>query len=366
MKKKTVNMIKMSAVGCAALMGVSAASVPVNAMSSVQPSAVVASNVQASAPTAAAVKVNEKVLTTTSTYLTTHIQVPQLTGMLDTHYQAELNDIILSHAEKDLAAWEKEAAETASNARTKDLEFRPYDLYITYNLKADGTGNPAGVISLEVITEGSRGGTSMPRIDTYNVENKATAESVTLSGLLGADYKEKLDADILAQIKKDPNKYFLEDYKGTSMEQTFYLEKGELVIVFPKYSIAPGYVGSPEFRFSLKDHSTAVTKPAETKPEAAVMLDLKKVANYKNTQGATMVSLRDVAHQLGYELKWNQSAKTAEVKKEAQWTSVSIGKDSYFFAKMTPKPLGAAPVLQDNKLYVPVTFVSEILKVQVQ
>ncbi|GIP26841.1 hypothetical protein J23TS9_19710 [Paenibacillus sp. J23TS9] len=344
MKKKTVNLIKMSAVGCAAMMGVSAASLPVNAMASIQAPAVVAASVQASAPTAAAVKVIEKVLTTTSTNLITHIQVPQLTGMMDTHYQAELNDIILSHAEKDLAAWEKEAGEAALKAKAEHLEFHPYDLYITYNLKSDGTGNPAGVVSLEVITEGSRGGTSMPRIDTYNVENKVTAERVTLSGILGENYKEKLDADILAQIKKDPDKYFIEDYKGTSVEQTFYLEKGELIIVFPKYSIAPGYVGSPEFHFGLKDHSTAVTRPAETKLEAAVKLDLKKVANYKNKHGVTMVSLRDVAHQLGYELKWNPNAKSAEVKKEAQWTSVSIGEGFVFLYENDSESFGGCTI----------------------
>ncbi|UYO05858.1 RsiV family protein [Paenibacillus sp. PSB04] len=123
---------------------------------------------------------------------------------------------------------------------------------VSYYLKSDGTGSPAGMISLEVITEGSTGGTDMPRIDTYNVSNSAAASRVTLSGLLGEGYKDRLDADILAHMKKEPEKYFLKDYKGTLQEQTFYIENGELVIVFPKYSIAPGYVGSPEFRFNLK------------------------------------------------------------------------------------------------------------------
>ena len=84
------------------------------------------------------------------------------------------------------------------------------------------------------------------------MSNSAAASRVTLSGLLGEGYKARLDADILAHMKKEPEKYFLKDYKGTLQEQTFYIENGELVIVFPKYSIAPGYVGSPEFRFNLK------------------------------------------------------------------------------------------------------------------
>lgn len=355
MNKKTTNLLKMSAVGCVAIMGVSAASLPVHAMTSTQVTASVTKAVQTATPVAAGVKVQEKVLNTTSKYLIADIKVPQLTGMLDTHYQDELNDIILSHAEKDLAQWEKNAAEMGKKAEANQQEFHPYTLNIAYNLKSDGTGNPAGVISLTVITEGSEGGTSMPRIDTYNVKNTAAAERVTLSDLLGANYKEKLDADILAEIKKDPDKYFLEEYKGTSVEQSFYIEQGDLVIVFPKYSIAAGYVGSPEFRFSLTNSSTDVAK-----------LDLKKVANFSNKQGVLMVSLRDVANQLNYELKWNQSTKTAELSKGAQWTSVSINKDAYFFAKMAPKELGAAPVLQDNKTYVPVQFVTDILQIEVQ
>ncbi|MWV42946.1 DUF3298 domain-containing protein [Paenibacillus sp. HJL G12] len=368
MKKKTIMMMKLGAVGCAAMIGVSAASMPVNAMASAPTAtnAAVSTNVHAAVPIVAGVKVEEKVLTTDSKNLTVNIKVPQLTGMQDARYQDELNDIILSHAQKDLAQWEKDAAETAKKAQANHLEFHPYDLYITYKLKSDGTGSPAGVLSLEVITEGSEGGTSMPRIDTYNVKNTSEAERVTLEDLLGANYKEKLDADILAQMKQDPDKYFFEDYKGTFTEQSFYIENGELVIVFPKYSIAAGYVGSPEFRFSLKNDPSPETKPNDVKPEAAVKLDLKKVTAYTGVHGVRMVSLRDVAQQLSYELKWDAATKSAELKKDAQWTRVSLGKDSYFFAKMAPKTLGAAPMLQNNKLYVPIQFVTDILNVQVQ
>lgn len=355
MNKRTTSLLKMSAVGCVAIIGMSTVSLPVHAMTSAQVTASISKAVQSATPIAAGVKVQEKVLTTTSQYLMAELKVPQITGMLDTQYQEELNDIILSHAEKDLAEWEKKANEMGKKAQADRQEFYPYTLNITYDLKSDGTGHPADVISLTVITEGSEGGTSMPRIDTYNVKNTATAERVTLSDLLGANYKEKLDADILAEMKKDPDKYFIEEYKGTSSEQSFYIEQGDVVIVFPKYSIAAGYIGSPEFRFSLSPNSADAPK-----------LDLTKVANFTNNQGVLMVSLRDMANQLDYELKWDQATKTAELMKGAQWTSVSINKNSYFFAKMAPKELGAAPVLQDNKTYVPVQFVTDILQIEVQ
>jgi len=361
MKKKTMNRITLTAVGCAAFLGISAAGLPVHAMASAQVPAMTSATMQAAAPAAKGVKAQDQILQSTSPYLTAHIKVPQLAGMLDTHYQDVMNDIILSHAQKDLAQWEKEAADAASKAKAAHQKFHPFELYISYKLKSDGTGSPRGIVSLEVVTEGFTGGTSMPRIDTYNVKNVAAAERVTLSDLLGDNYKAKLDADILAQMKKDPEKYFLEDYQGTFEEQTFYVENGTLVVVFPKYSIAPGYVGSPEFRFDLKG-----PYGDKTKPESTRKLDLKKTAKYTNAHGTEMVALRDVALQLGYELKWNPSAKTAEVRKGAQWTSVTVGKNAYFFAKTAPRALSAAPVLQQNKLYVPLQFVSEILKAEVE
>ncbi len=356
-----MNLRKMSALGVAAIMGVSAVILPVHATVSAQSAPIISANVQNIAPSLIGVKVQEKMLSTTSKYLNTNIKVPQLMGMVDTKYQKELNDIILSHAEKDLAQWEKDAAETAKKAQANHQDFHPYELYISYNLKSDGTGSPRGVVSIEVITEGSEGGTSMPRIDTYNVKNTSSAERVTLSDLLGENYKKKLDADILTKMKNEPEKYFFEEYKGTSEEQTFYMERGNLVIIFPKYSIAPGYVGSPEFRFNLNEYPTM-----SNKPEGVAMLHLNKVAKYTNKKGMLMVSLRDVANQLNYEVNWNQRTKTADIKKGAQWTSVTLGKDSYFFAKMAPKALGSAPVLQHNKVYVPVTFVSQILRIPVQ
>ncbi|WP_339224106.1 DUF3298 domain-containing protein [Paenibacillus sp. FSL H8-0332] len=257
MKKKTINFMKMGAMGCVAMLGVGAASLPTNVLASAPVSAnvTVSSKVHATVPSATGVKIVEEVLNTTSKNLVVNIKVPQLDGMLDTSYQNELNDILLSHAQKDLAQWEKDAAETAKKAKVNHQEFHPYEFYVSYKLKSDGTGNPAGVVSLEVITEGYGGGTSMPRIDTYNLKNASAAQRVTLEDLLGSNYKEKLDADILAQMRKNPDQYFLEEFKGTFTEQSFYIEKGELVIVFPKYSIAPGYVGSPEFRFNLKNAS---------------------------------------------------------------------------------------------------------------
>lgn len=73
-----------------------------------------------------------------------------------------------------------------------------------------------------------------------------------------------------------------------------------------------------------------------------------------------MIPLRAVAEAIGMELKWNQEDYSVELSKDRIWTLVKTGEDRYVLNKMY-KPLGTAPELVDSKLYVPVSFASEIL-----
>ncbi|WNR43437.1 stalk domain-containing protein [Paenibacillus roseipurpureus] len=357
MRKSPWNMLKMGVVSCALIVGVSAAVIPVAGIASAESASSQEETAQQvnSPVLAAPVGVKDVVLTSTSADVTTNIKVPQLTGMLDVQYQGELNDIILSHANKDLAALEKAAGEDSAKAKEAGFTFRPYGLTITYALKSDGTGNPAGVISLEITTYAATGGTGMPRLDTYNVLNAEHAQRVTLQDLLGANYKETVDAGVVAKIAEKPQNYFKDQFKGISSEQGFYVEKGDVVVVFPKYAIAPGSSGSPEFRFTLADNLTITP----TEQRAKVELATNEVV--VNADGVSLVPYRKVAEGLGYTVTWNPDTYSAELTKGAQWTSVTVGKDSYFFAKMAPKSLGAAPVIINESLYVPIAFVTNIL-----
>lgn len=357
MKKSPFNMLKVGVVGLT-VVGISAGMLPMNGVAfadtvnTTKPalnapiSAVPISNIINTS-----IQVREVILTSSTEYLNTNIKVPQIVGMLDTKAQEEINSNILSNAKKDLALWEKDASEAAAEAKQAGFEFRPYELNIIYELKENGTGNSSGIISLVVTSQGDTGGTGMPRVDTYNVFNKEQAQQITLSDFFGDDFKKELNAGILAKINEEPENYFVEEFKGIDDEQSFYIENGEVVVVFPKYSIAPGSSGTPEFRFSIANNPK---------------LDLSTIASFKKADGITMVSLRDVANSLGYEIKWNQSSRSAELTKGAQWTNVIVGKDSYFFAKMAPVSLGTAPILKNDSLYVPVKFVTDILRVEVK
>lgn len=365
MRKNPFNMLRLGVLGCVMLVGVSGAVLTAGSASAETVTAVPIS-AQVTPPVAVqttTVQIKEEVLTSKTENLKTNVKVPQLTGMLDAKYQEQLNDILMSHANEDLANWEKEADEAAADAKTKGFTYRPYELTIIYALKSDGTSFPAGLVSLQITTYGATGGTGMPRVDTYNVLNREEAQRVTLQDVLGDTYKETVDAGVRAAMDEHPENYFKDEFKGIRESQGFYVEKGEAVVVFPKYAIAPGVMGSPEFRFPI---AADLTIPVKTEPALKLALDLAAGDSIKSAEGVTFVPFRKVAEGLGYEVTWNQATYAAELHKGAQWTSVTVGKDSYFYAKMAPFSLGAAPVIQHDTLYVPLKFVSDILKAEVK
>lgn len=116
--------------------------------------------------------------------------------------------------------------------------------------------------------------------------------------------------------------------------------------------------------------------PGQTSPDKIILMPERKELPqtteivlkdelFKNEKGVLMIPLRQVAEGLGYEVKWNQETKSAEILKGPQWSLITIGEDKYNFARMHVE-LGTAPVLKDLKTYVPISFAEEILKAEVQ
>ena len=87
----------------------------------------------------------------------------------------------------------------------------------------------------------------------YNI-NKENKTVLTLEGMFGNnDYVDVLSKNILSQMKertkKDSNDvYFVDNTFKIKKDQTFYInDKGELVICFDEYEVAPGSAGLVEF-----------------------------------------------------------------------------------------------------------------------
>jgi len=340
----------LAAAGLAGILMISASGLP----SAHVHAETAASTEQVKAPTVAAPLVTSKTLQSKEKWLETNIQIPVFQGLKDAKYQDQLNDIIESHANKDIAKWEKEAAETAANAKKNGYTMRPYQLTINYELTSDGTNN--NLISLKVITEGMGMNNGDPRVDTYNFTNEAEAQRVTLEDLFGKNYKLIVDTAVKTAIAADQDNYFANEdgFQGINAEQSFYVADGKAYTVFQKYSIAPGSTGTPEFAVKLPGKTSASDK----EPVSAV---LKSNAYYKDNNGNIMVPAAHVLRQLQFEVKWSGKSKTAEISKGAVWSSVTLNKDAYAFGKMAPHSLGSAPVMNKGHVYVPLTFLTDVL-----
>ena len=95
----------------------------------------------------------------------------------------------------------------------------------------------------------------------YTID-KQTGNVVTLADLFaeGSDYLTVISENIKTQMREQMAAdegviYFLDDedmpefnFQGITEQTNFYFnEKGELVIAFDEYEVAPGYMGAPEF-----------------------------------------------------------------------------------------------------------------------
>ena len=72
-----------------------------------------------------------------------------------------------------------------------------------------------------------------------------------------------------------------------------------------------------------------------------------------------MLPLRSTAEKLGFKVIWNEENQSIDLDDGEVKTKVYIGKDNYYMASSTaigmsaPTALGAAPILKDDKTYVP-------------
>lgn len=243
-----------------------------------------------------------KTLQSSEPALEANIRIPVFQGLKDNMYQEQLNDIIESHASKDLDKWEKEANELADSAKKKNKTIFPYVLNINYELTADGQGTIPDVVSLKVITEITTGNAPAQRVDTYNFLNKKEAKRITIEDLFGSNYKQMIDSKIKAEIAANSEDYFSgqDGFQGVDAHESFYVTNdGKAVIVFDEYSIAPGSTGTPEFIFDLKDAASA--SPIKT------VIDSK--STFKTKDGTVMIPVADVMSSLQFELLNHPSEK---------------------------------------------------------
>lgn len=186
----------------------------------------------------------------TLSYENEHIDVdisyPVISGMLDEAMQQSINDNIYLYLKNMAIEMEQDAIQDPAAG-------------MIYSIRSDFEvrRNDGVFLSISVFIDYYNGGAnSGSEIKFINVKNSVPGQQLALRDLFvpGADYTTSINDAISAIIAADPD---MSDYmfSGISDNQGFYLTDSLLVIMFERYTIAPGVMGSPEFIIPLSDLS---------------------------------------------------------------------------------------------------------------
>ena len=87
-----------------------------------------------------------------------------------------------------------------------------------------------------------------------------------------------------------------------------------------------------------------------------------KVKPYRLEDGTWMIPVRAVAEALGLTVTYRPDVQGADISKDNQHTTIYFGQNSYFFNRVAPFELEAAPVVFAGTSYVPLSFFERVLK----
>lgn len=182
------------------------------------------------------------------------VEIPSIDMIAEDLKGAEqpVNEEILRLCEQYAAEAEKRAIEYrdaffATGGTEEEWKAHNIQIRVWYEVKAQSDK----YLSLAVM--GTENWTNAySRTKYYNIDLQS-GSLVSLSDILGENYKQKADQEISRQIRerqKAGGVYF-DGFEGISEDTQFYLnESGEPVIVFEPYEIAPGSEGRQEFVIS--------------------------------------------------------------------------------------------------------------------
>lgn len=104
----------------------------------------------------------------------------------------------------------------------------------------------------------------------------------------------------------------------------------------------------------------ALSYPAQAHTNKVVLLHpAEPVETEDAAKPSEMVSLRDVANELGMNITWDYKGQTVTLNKNAFSATITIGSTNYGINKMLVK-IDQAAEIRDGRTYVPQTFVDEL------
>ena len=186
------------------------------------------------------------------------VRLPALENTGHTELEQQINQEISTRIQAVIDAAEARARETkeAYVATGGDPDdYMPVIIDVDYEVKCQNEQ----YLSF-VVTETETRASAYTEFYTYNIDLE-TGKELSLRDLLGPNWMETVNAQVAEQIAEraqDPdNIYWTEEqggFQGIEADQPFYLNADGLpVVVFEKYEIAPGSMGSQEFVIQPKN-----------------------------------------------------------------------------------------------------------------
>lgn len=180
---------------------------------------------------------------------TVTVEQPGLTG---SDFADEIDRAIQIRVDEKLAEGEKLVADyknafLATGGTEEEWAQHDNTVSITYEIKSRTDTTVSFVVSSSVSIANA-----YQEQFFYNLD-LAENQELTLAGLLGEDWVNICNDSIRAQMaaSEDPTVFFTEEEGGfTSVDEEtgFYIsQSGNPVVVFPRYTVAPGFMGAVEF-----------------------------------------------------------------------------------------------------------------------
>lgn len=192
------------------------------------------------------------------------VDIPALENTGNTELEQRINTEIRTRIDQVLEEAEiraKETQEAYVATGGSEADFIPVDVTVDYEIKRSDERYLSFLLTVCEVRANA-----YTQLYAYNID-LTTGKQLTLPDLLGPDYQSIIKDTVLAEIDRrtaaDPDQmYFVgaaaeegdTDWAPDPFENDphFYLNSdGQLVVVYEKYTIAPGYMGEPEFVIPL-------------------------------------------------------------------------------------------------------------------
>ena len=190
--------------------------------------------------------------------------------------------------------------------------------------------------------------TSHERINTLVLET-SNFSIQTLESMLGVNAYKLANGIIARQIALAEEGTFFtgtDAFRGLYEGQSFYLDAdGNVVIVFDKYTIAPGATGIPRFEI-----------PMNSVVNFEITSQNVLLGNTEADGEFIFVPLRAAAEALGYAVSWDEETRGITITRGGQSHSIAIGNPLFEDGNIQ-----LAPILDNGRTFVPLSFFELVL-----